>query len=125
MADVKALDELIVEQMPDALICSDADGTITRWNEAAETLIGYSAREALGQNLDLIIPTQLRAAHWRGFREAMESGVTKHHGQAVLTGVTHKDGTRIYAEVAFSLIKAEGGKAIGSVATARPKKRDA
>ncbi|MFM0323032.1 PAS domain S-box protein [Caballeronia glebae] len=125
MADTAALDTLIVGQAPDALICSDREGAIIRWNTAAEALFGYRADEALGQSLDLIIPPHLRAAHWRGFNQAMESGATKHHGHAVMTGATHKDGTRIYAEVAFSLVKTDTGEVTGAVAIARPKKREA
>lgn len=124
MADTMALDTLIVEQSPDALICADRTGAIIRWNRAAEAMFGYRADETVGQSLDLIIPSHLRAAHWRGFRQAMESGVTKHHGQAVMTGATHKDGTRIYADVAFSLVKTDAGDIAGAVAIARPKKRE-
>jgi hypothetical protein len=36
---------------------------------------GLTAAEALGQNLDLIVPGHLRAAHWRGFDDAMANGV--------------------------------------------------
>ncbi|MBN3809895.1 MULTISPECIES: PAS domain S-box protein [Paraburkholderia] len=125
MADTAPLDALIVGQAPDALICADRNGVIIRWNIAAEALFGYQEQEALGQSLDLIIPVHLRAAHWHGFSRAIESGETKHHGQAVLTGAMHRDGTRIYADVAFSLVKFDTGEVAGAVAIARPKKRDA
>jgi PAS domain S-box-containing protein len=49
--------------MADAMIYVDDTGTISRWNHAAAALFGYSAAEALGQNLDLIIPEHLRAFH--------------------------------------------------------------
>jgi PAS domain S-box-containing protein len=79
----------------------DITGTITRWNGAARDLFGYSALEAFGQRLDLIIPPHLREAHWTGFTQAIHAGVTKHKGQTVLTGATHKDGQHIYAGMAF------------------------
>lgn len=66
------LDSLIVDQRSDALIFSDIKGSIQRWNAAATSIFGYSASEALGQSLDLIIPEKLRLAHWRGFNEAIE-----------------------------------------------------
>ena len=53
----------ILGQMAEALIYSDRDGIIRRWNRAAEQLFGFSAESALGQSLDLIIPEKLRAAH--------------------------------------------------------------
>jgi PAS domain S-box-containing protein len=124
MVDAPALDELIVEQASDPVICADTTGAIIRWNAAASDLFGYSAQEALGQGLDLIIPPHLRAAHWNGFRQAIETGETKHQGKAVLTGAVHKDGTRIYAEMSFSLVKNPERRVVGVVAIARPKVRE-
>jgi len=51
----------ILEQMADAVVYADAAGTIRLWNGAAAALFGYSAAEALGQSLDLIIPEHLKA----------------------------------------------------------------
>jgi PAS domain S-box-containing protein len=61
--DRSSLAESILEQMADAMSYVDDTGTISRWNHAAAALFGYSASEALGQNLDLIIPEHLRAFH--------------------------------------------------------------
>ena len=61
------LAEDILDQAGDAVIFADRSGTIRRWNRAAAALFGFAAEEALGQNLDLIIPPHLRSAHWRGF----------------------------------------------------------
>ena len=66
MSDTFSLAEAILEQIADPVIFADETGTIRRWNHAAAALFGYSAAEALGRNLDLIIPEHLRAAHWRG-----------------------------------------------------------
>src|SRR6266478_4554106 len=81
MADTTSLAESILEQMADAVIYADEKGTIRRWNHAAAALFGYSAAEALGQGLDLIIPEHLRAAHWNGFEAAMTHGVMKLQGR--------------------------------------------
>src|SRR5690606_6478332 len=54
------LAEWIIDQVSDALIYADREGNIRRWNPAATALFGFSAEEALGQNLDLIIPEHLR-----------------------------------------------------------------
>ena len=74
MNDSPKLAEWILEQTTDALVYADRDGKIVRWNQAAFSLFGYSAAEALGQSLDLIIPERLRAVHWTGFDSAMASG---------------------------------------------------
>ncbi|WP_245453789.1 PAS domain S-box protein [Bradyrhizobium sp. AC87j1] len=82
MSNQSELDAKIVEDVADALIYSDRSGTIMRWNRAAAALFGFSAAEALGQNLDLIIPEHLRAAHWKGFEAALASGKHEACGQA-------------------------------------------
>ena len=77
----------IVEHAPDAIIMADRDGIIRLWNAAASTVFGYSAAEAVGQSLDLIVPEQFRARHWDGFGQVMETGVTPVcHGAARRAG---------------------------------------
>ncbi|SEI22770.1 PAS domain-containing protein [Paraburkholderia hospita] len=66
MQNSRALSDWIVEQTTTAIIHADRSETIQRWNAAAEVLFGHSAPEAIGGNLDLIIPERLGAAHWRG-----------------------------------------------------------
>ncbi len=51
----------IVESSVDAIIAMDVDGKITIWNSAAERMLGYTATEAIGQSLGLIIPPDKRA----------------------------------------------------------------
>jgi PAS domain S-box-containing protein len=118
-AEDSSLARSILEQMADAVICADAAGTIVLWNAAAATLFGYSAAEALGQNLDLIIPEHLRQSHWRGFEAAMASGVTKLQGRPTLTRAKHQSGRKLYVEMTFALVREAGGAARGAVAVAR------
>ena len=44
-----------LDQVPDAVIYANHSGTIIRWNHASTALFGYSAEEALGQSIELII----------------------------------------------------------------------
>src|SRR5438093_12705981 len=85
-----SLAESILEHIADAVIYADDTGTITRWNHAAAALFGYSAADALGQILDLIIPEHLRAAHWRGFEAATKSGVMNLQGRPTVTRATNQ-----------------------------------
>ncbi|MFK4652187.1 PAS domain S-box-containing protein [Bradyrhizobium japonicum] len=113
------LDARILEGVADALIYSDCSGTITRWNRASTALFGFSAGEALGQNLDLIIPEHLRAAHWKGFEAALATGAMKLAGRPTLTRALHKSGRKLYIEMTFALVRDAGGAVLGSVAMAR------
>ena len=107
-------------QVADAVICADNSGAIIRWNPACTALFGYSAEEALGQSVDLIIPEHLRAAHWSGFDAAMTRGATKLQGRPTLTRALHKSGRRLYVETTFATIKGDTeNEVLGAVAMAR------
>jgi PAS domain S-box-containing protein len=95
--------EILIAKMPDALIYADSNGMIQRWNDGAARMFGYTAAEAIGQNLDLIIPASLRERHWSGFHETMRTGQTRYgEGQILSVPAVRKDGTRI--SVAFTIV---------------------
>ena len=122
MSTVKTSSELagwLVQQSPDATIFSDKQGDIRVWNAAAERMFGFSAEQALGQNLDLIIPERLRRMHWRGFDAAIAAGVTKHSGKPMPTKALRADGSEFYTEMGFALIFNDQGEVVGTVAQAR------
>lgn len=109
----------LVEQAPDGVIFADNAGTIVRWNAAAERIFGYPADEALGTSLDIIVPERFREAHWKGFERALADGETKYAGQVLPTRALRKDGTEIYVELSFAIVKGEGGEVLGALAHAR------
>ena len=119
MSDQAGLDARILDDVADALIYADSSGTILRWNRASHLLFGYSAEEALGQNLDLIVPEHLRTAHWKGFEAAITSGTMKLQGRPTLTRALHKSGRKLYIEMTFALVRDSDGGVLGSVAMAR------
>jgi len=111
--------EAVLDQMADAAIYADRGGKIQLWNRAAVALFGYEAAEALGSSVDIIVPERLREPHWRGFEAAMASGTLKLSGRPTLTRALHKDGSRLYIEMSFALVKNADGSPLGSVALAR------
>jgi PAS domain S-box-containing protein len=114
------LAERILDQVADAVIYADRAGTILRWNRASSALFGYSAEEAIGKSIELIIPEHLRAAHWKGFDAAMASGAMQLQGRPTLTRAVHKDGRRLYIEMTFAIVRGVADSEIlGSVAMAR------
>ena len=110
---------LIVEQASEAVVFADRAGTIRLWNRAAEGLFGHSAAEALGANLDLIIPERFRAAHWQGFHRAIDTGELRAAQRVRVTRSQHKDGRKLYVELSFSLARDGTGAVIGSFAIGR------
>ena len=113
------LAERVLACMMEAVIHADRQGLIALWNPAAETMFGFSAAEAIGQSLDIIIPERLREAHWRGFHAAIASGRTRLNGRPTVTRALHKSGATLYVEMSFALVSDQAGEVIGSVAVAR------
>lgn len=110
----------VIEAVADAVIYADREGTIRVWNQGATAVFGFSAEEALGAHLDLIIPERLREAHWKGFAAAMDRGATTGGRRARLTRGRHKDPDRkLYVEMTFAVVVSETGTTTGSVAIAR------
>ncbi len=111
--------QAIVEQAPDAIIFADREGAIRVWNRGAEAVFGYAAAEVLGNSLDVIIPERLRRAHWEGFRRAIDTGQTKFGGRVLTTRSVHKDGSKLYVDLSFGLIRDEAGAIAGALAVGR------
>jgi PAS domain S-box-containing protein len=109
----------IVEEMPEAVIFADREGTIRLWNRGAETMFGYSADEALGQSLDLIVPERFRARHWEGYRQVMATGVTSYGQRLLAVPAMRKNGQRISIEFSIALLKDERGEVTGAAAVVR------
>jgi PAS domain S-box-containing protein len=109
----------LVDQAPDGVIFADNDGNVVRWNAAAERIFGYTVEEAMGQRLDIIVPEQFREAHWRGYERALAAGETKYAGQALATRAMRNDGSQIYVELSFAIVKGAGGEVVGALAHAR------
>lgn len=115
----EALAGLLVEQAPDAVIFAGTDGVIQTWNAAAAAMFGFSEAEAIGQNLDIIVPDQFREAHWKGYDRALEAGDTKYRGQSLPTRAQKASGEAFYVELSFAIVHGRDGAVIGALAHAR------
>jgi len=73
----------LARDLADGLVIADGEGTITFWIDAATRIFGWSAAEAVGGSLDLIIPERLRGRHWAGYQRVMATGET-HYGDSLL-----------------------------------------
>ncbi len=109
----------IVEGAQDAIVFADPDGIIRLWNSGAEAIFGYSAEEALGQTLDLIVPEKLRERHWEGYRQVMETGVTRYGSELLAVPALNKDDSRMSVEFTISLLSDDAGKPVGTAAIMR------
>lgn len=109
----------IVSCMHEAVILADLKGVIVVWNHGAETLFGFTADEAIGQSVDLIVPEKLRRAHWDGFNKAIAHGDTLSAKGSRMTRSLQKSGEPLYVDMSFAMVRNAAGELTGSIAVAR------
>jgi PAS domain S-box-containing protein len=105
----------IVESSDDAIISKTLEGVITSWNGGAERLYGYSAAEAVGRPIALIIPPD-RPNEMLRILQRLERG---EHIESYETVRMRKDGTRLEVSLTVSPIRNASGKIIGASAIGR------
>jgi PAS domain S-box-containing protein len=103
----------IIDQAPDAVLVSDRDGRIRLWNRGAELVFGFTAEEALGQSLDLIIPERLQGRHWDGYHRVMETGESQYGTKLLSVPAQHRDGRQISCAFSIVMLKDEQGQLLG------------
>jgi PAS domain S-box-containing protein len=107
----------IVDGSPVAIVVGDPEGKIRLWNKEAEEIFGWTAAEALGQSLDIIIPEKHRAHHGEGYSRVMHTGVSKYGHSALSVPAQTRDGQRISIEFFVSLLRSPDGELSGIAAT--------
>jgi PAS domain S-box-containing protein len=115
----KSTSRQILEGTGDAVILADRGGVIRLWNRGAERLFGFTAEEALGQTLDIIVPEKQRERHWTGYDRALETGETKYGDSLLAVPALRKDGSRVSIEFTIVLVRDDDGKILGPAAIMR------
>lgn len=105
----------IAATSPAAIICTDADGTIRFWNRGAEGIFGYTAAEAEGKGIDLIVPSRMKGAHLGGMHRVASGGTPTLIGKSVQVPAIRKDGQEISVELALSMWDDAGRVSFGAV----------
>jgi len=99
----------LVQAAGDAIIAAGTDGKIRLWNPAAERIFGFTAEDALGHSLDLIIPERLRTRHWEGYQRVMWTGQTRYGTEVLRVPALHKDGRALSIAFTVALLPAGDG----------------
>jgi PAS domain S-box-containing protein len=105
----------IVESSEDVIISKTLDGIIDSWNGAAERLFGYSAQEAIGNSITIIIPHE-RLDEERLILERLRKGERLEHFETVRMA---KSGQRVDLSLTVSPIRNQHGAIIGASKIAR------
>ena len=105
----------IVDSSDDAIVSKTLDGVITSWNKSAERLFGYTAEEAIGQHVTLIVPPD-RLHEEATIIGHLRQGERIDHFETVRR---RKDGTLLDVSLTISPVKDSAGRVIGASKVAR------
>ena len=105
----------IIELSEDAIVSKDMEATITSWNKGAERLFGYTAEEAVGQHVMLVIPPD-RLDEEPKILARIRAGERVEHFETVRR---RKDGTLVNISLTISPIRDASGQIIGASKIAR------
>ncbi len=107
--------EAIVRSAEDAILSKSLDGTILSWNDSAERIYGYTAAEAIGEPVSILLPPE-RSSEVAETIDRLRSG--ERIGQLETVRV-HKDGGRIDVSLTVSPIIDARGNVVGATSIAR------
>ena len=105
----------VIESSDDAIVSQGLDGTIETWNKAAERIFGYTAAEAIGQSIELILPAE-ELQHDQAIVDRLLRGEQVGHFESVATA---RDGTTIPVSVSISPVVTPDGQIIALSRIAR------
>jgi PAS domain S-box-containing protein len=105
----------IVESSDDAIVSKDLNGVIRTWNRAAERMFGFTAAEAVGRSIVMIIPADRLDEETEVLRRVRAGHVVDHFE----TVRQRKDGTRTPISLTVSPIRDAAGRVIGASKIAR------
>jgi PAS domain S-box-containing protein len=109
------LSSAAMEPSNDAIVTKSLDGAITGWNPAAERLFGFTAAEAVGKDIHLIVPPDRRTEMHDILRRIGEGQRIEHYETVRL----RKDGSPVDVSLTISAIKTASGTIVGASKTAR------
>ena len=105
----------VIESSDDAIVSKDLNSTILSWNRAAERMFGYTAAEAIGKSIRMIIPADLQGEE-DAVLARIRSGNTVDHYE---TRRCRKDGTELLISLTVSPILDDRGVVVGASKIAR------
>jgi PAS domain S-box-containing protein len=114
----------VVESANDAIISVDSAGHLVHWNRAAEDIFGYTAGEAVGKPLSLIIPQRFRETHDKAMGQVVSALRSLPSARTVEVSGLRKDGNEFPAELSLAAWETREGKFFtGILRDITPRKR--
>ena len=114
------LGDTILNTTSDAILATDREGVIRFWNRGAARIFGFTAEQAIGASLDLVIPERLRKRHWDGYERVMATGETRYGaGDVLAVPAIAKGGRQISVEFTIILLEDSEQRVSGMAAILR------
>src|SRR5574343_740995 len=107
--------QAISDNVLDAIVTTDESGLIVSVNQSTERIFGWAATELIGQNVNMLMPQQLRETHDNYIREFTESKSSRIFGQEREIKALHKDGHQFPATIAITQIMLDNQRMIIAV----------
>jgi PAS domain S-box-containing protein len=95
--------QTIVGTARDAIVSADQTGCIVFWNQAAEAMFGYTAQEACGRPLTILMPERFRHAHEAGLHRYVATGESRVIGKTLELVGQRRDGTEFPLELSLAM----------------------
>ena len=105
----------IIDSSDDAIVSKTLQGIITSWNRAAERIFGYTAAEAVGQHISLIIPEERHGEEHEVLARLVKGERIDHFETIRRT----KDGRRVEISLTVSPVRNSAGRIVGASKVAR------
>ncbi|MBI5523896.1 MAG: PAS domain-containing sensor histidine kinase [Desulfarculus sp.] len=117
LAELRASEERyrsVTHTAVDAIITTDAQGTVLTWNQGAEVMFGFGP-EMVGRSVLAIIPERYRQAHEEGVRRYLATGQRRLIGQVAELAGLRKDGGEFPIELSLSVWQTAQGVCFGAI----------
>lgn len=107
--------EQIAATSPDAIVCMDMHGHMTFWSAAAERLFGYTAAQALGQPIAILMPTRMNGGSEGELRRIAKGEAQRLINRTIELIGKHRDGDEFPVELSLSSWEENGHAAFGAI----------
>lgn len=105
----------IADTSDDSIIGKTLDGSIVTWNLGAERMYGYTASEAIGRHINILMPEE-KQPEWENIQARIRSGKSVRNLNTVRK---HKDGRSLFVSLSVSPVQLPGGQIAGAATIAR------
>ena len=114
-ADGPSRFERIASTSPDAIVGADASGCINYWNEAAEKLFGYPAKDVMGEPIGLVFPQRVKKLQTAEVMSIINCGTSNASGQQIGLVALRRDGSEFAAELSLSVWRDKGDLSFAAI----------